>query len=329
LKCFLVEFTSWQNSAYKYGGIAISCGLFKISETDESVAYLIDRAVDAKKEAKKNKADTTVVLFDTTLMNALDRERSIVGSMVNALKKHEFKAFLQPKVSVKTGMVVGAEALVRWIKADNTVIYPDQFIELFERNGFITRVDYAVLDTILDYLTDAISKKEPVVPVSVNFSRRHHDNEDFAKQLYERISEANIPPELIEAEITESSFMGDINRLANNIDYFRERGVKVSIDDFGSGYSSLNMLIDVNVDTIKLDRFFMKNLEDKPGADIIVKHIIKMLKDMGFEVLIEGVETKEQLDMLKGTECDVIQGYYYSKPMPIPEFRKYIAEFKV
>ena len=194
---------------------------------------------------------------------------------------------------------MGAEALVRWVKPDGSMIYPDQFIPLFEQNGFITRVDFHILEQVLKYLREVLDRGEAVVPVSVNFSRLHNDDAHFVQKIKELLDGYGIAPGLLEAEVTESIYMYDLNILRENIRRLQQMGVKISIDDFGSGYSSLNVL-------------------SKVSADVI--------KHLGYQIIAEGVETKRQAEMLKAAECDMAQGYYYARPMPVSEFNKFLQK---
>ena len=216
------------------------------------------------------------------------------------------------------------------IKADGTMVMPGKFIDIFERNGFITKVDFAILDQVMEYLRDALAQGEEVVPISVNFSRRHNEYADFVPNILKRLKDYKVPSDLLEVEVTESVFMSDLNKLTNNLETLRDRGVEISVDDFGSGYSSLNLLSKVAVDTVKLDKQFLDdtmNSEREETALTIIKYLTKMLRHLGFKVLAEGVETSEQLEMLRLADCDIVQGYFYAKPMPIGEFRTFLQEF--
>jgi len=207
---------------------------------------------------------------------------------------------------------------------------PGQFIDIIEKNGFITKIDFCMLEQVMEYLEEAIAAGEEVVPISVNFSRKHNEFEMFVPSIYKRLDKYKVPAELLEAELTESVFMSDYSQLSENIRNMRARGMKISIDDFGSGYSSLNLLPRVTVDIIKMDKQFLDNTLDanqEEQALIVIKYLIKMLKRMGFTVLAEGVETKEQVELLKKADCDIVQGYYYAKPMPIKEFRSFLKRF--
>lgn len=323
------EFTEHCHEKYDQCNLVIASGLYKIQESDSSVAAMLDNANEARKDCKDQKRfQTTVEIFTEEVKRRTASTKVILANMLTAYNNHEYQAYLQPKISLKTGKIAGAEALVRWIKPDGTCMMPGQFVDILERNGFITKVDFQILEQVMEYLQEAIEQGEEVVPVSVNFSRRHNEFENFVPSIFKRLDAYKVPSSLIEAEITESVFLSDLTSLDANIRRLRERGVKLSVDDFGSGYSSLNVLGRVSVDTIKLDRQFLHNQERNDGtAFTIIKYLIKMLKHLGFQVLAEGVETKEQVEMLKEADCDYVQGYFYARPMPIKEFRVFLREF--
>ena len=327
---FTNSFVKRINSRYDQCNLVIATGLYEITENDWSVSSMMDNANEARKQCKTQKVDSAVEIYTDKIRRDLENTRTIVSGMVSAYNNKEFHAYLQPKVSLHTGKVVGAEALVRWIKADGTMVMPGKFIDIFERNGFITKVDFAILDQVMEYLRDALAQGEEVVPISVNFSRRHNEYADFVPNILKRLKDYKVPGDLLEVEVTESVFMSDLNKLTNNLETLRDRGVEISVDDFGSGYSSLNLLSKVTVDTVKLDKQFLDdtmNSEREETALTIIKYLTKMLRHLGFKVLAEGVETSEQLEMLRLADCDIVQGYFYAKPMPIGEFRTFLQEF--
>ena len=327
---FTNAFVQRVNSRYDQCNLVIATGLYEVLENDWSVSSMMDNANEARKQCKTQKVDSAVEIYTEKIRKDLENTREIVSGMVSAYNNKEFHAYLQPKVSLHTGKVVGAEALVRWVKADGTMIMPGRFIDVFERNGFVTKVDFAILDQVMAYLQEALSEGEEVVPISVNFSRRHNEYADFVPNILKRLKDYRVPSELLEVEVTESVFMSDLNKLTNNLETLRDKGVEISVDDFGSGYSSLNLLSKVAVDTVKLDKQFLDdtmNSEREETALTIIKYLTKMLKHLGFKVLAEGVETEEQLDMLRLADCDIVQGYFYAKPMPIAEFRKFLLKF--
>lgn len=320
------EFCARINQKYDQSNLVLVSGFSKVLNRKESPSSAIDRANVARKYGKDT-ANTVVIAYSQEIKARSDAEKAISANMTWALENGEFKAWLQPKISVKTGKIVGAEALVRWQRADGTMIFPDSFIPIFEKNGFIKKIDFAILEQVLCYLRDAMDKGEQVVPVSVNFSRRHNETADFVDKILHRLKEQDIPAAYLEAEITESIFMLDLSTLTSNLHKLKESGIAISIDDFGSGYSSLNVLANVEADVIKLDKKFLEYTSRDSKAPVFVKYLVKMMKRLGYKVIAEGVETKEQLELLRNAECDMVQGYYYARPMPILQFREFLKEF--
>lgn len=327
IKVFAKAFTDDCNKEYPLTNLVLAIGIYQAREEDQNVAAMIDNANEARKKCKEQTAETMVRIYTEDLRQELENVRMINSNILKGLKNQEFHAYLQPKVSLKSGKIEGAEALVRWIRQDGTRVMPDQFINIAEQNGYITKIDFAVLEQVLEYLEDAARGGEEVVPVSVNFSRRNNEFEDFVPHVLERLDEHKVSHELIEAEVTESMYMADLSKVDNNMRKLREQGVEVSVDDFGSGYSSLNILANVSADTVKLDRMFLNNVNKDERGLTVIQYLTKMLKRLGFTVIAEGVETEEQLKWMRMADCDMVQGYYYAKPMSIPEFRVFLKDF--
>lgn len=329
-RSFTQRFCTKTNAKYGQCNLVIAAGIYEVKKGDNNVAAMMDNANEARKKCKAQKVDTSVEVYTEEVKQQTESIKAIETNMVQAYNNKEFFAYLQPKVSLKTGKIVGAEALVRWIRPDGTKMMPGDFVDIFERTGFVTKMDFAILERVMEYLREALSEGEEVVPISVNFSRRHNELEGFVPSILNQLEAYEVPNSLLEVELTESVFMSDLNSLNRNLKSLRACGIEISVDDFGSGYSSLNLLSRVTVDTIKLDKQFLDttlNATQEETALTVIKYLIKMLKHLGFKVLAEGVETEEQLEMLKKADCDFVQGYYYAKPMPIPEFREFLKKF--
>lgn len=326
IKKYLISFCDIINKEYPLGNVNLVCGFSQVmGNDDEAVSVLVDCANVARKHGK-GKGETCFFLYSDKIKIQNETEMNVVTHMTTALENREFQAYLQPKVSLHTGKIVGAEALVRWQRGEGILFYPDQFIPVFERNGFITKVDFYVLEEVLKYLKSAIDAGEEVVPVSVNFSRLHNNDEGFVDKIKTLLDKYNVSPHLLEVEVTESVYMYDFKGLRDKAKRLQDMGVVISIDDFGSGYSSLNVLSKVSADIIKLDRQFLMD-EDGESSTEFIKYLINMIKHLGYKTIAEGVETKEQEEMLKGANCDMVQGYYYARPMPIVNFRQFLVEF--
>lgn len=326
VKAYLMSFCEIVNKEYPHGNVKLVCGFSQIKgEDNESVSVLVDCANVARKHGK-GKGETCFFLYSDNIRIQNETEMNVVTNMTTAMENREFKVYLQPKVNLQTGRMVGAEALVRWQRDGGILYYPDQFIPVFERNGFITKVDFYVLEEVLKYLRNAIDAGEEVVPVSVNFSRLHNSDDTWVDKIKELLDKYNISPHLLEVEVTESVYMYDFKGLRDKAKRLQDMGVVISIDDFGSGYSSLNVLSKVSADIIKLDRQFLVDEAGESSAEFI-KYLINMIKHLGYRTIAEGVETKEQEEMLKGANCDMVQGYYYARPMPIDDFRLFLHDY--
>lgn len=320
------SFCDMINREYQSLNLFLVCGINEIKDEFETISTEVDYANVARKYGKK-KEHTASILYNATIKDENEKQMEITAGMVAALENKEFCAYLQPKVCLKTNKVVGAEALVRWKKADGTMVYPDQFIPVFERNGFIKNIDFYVLESVLQFLKKEIEEGNEVVPVSINFSRQHNEDPEFVQNVLSLIKKYNIPPRLIEAEITESVFVNDFALLQNTVKRLQDEGIAISIDDFGSGYSSLNVLSSITANFIKLDRQFLSWNKENIRFKDFLNQLIVMIKQLGYEIVAEGVETIEQVNMLRDAGCNIVQGFHYAKPMPVEEFKKFIKEF--
>ncbi len=246
--------------------------------------------------------------------------------MHRALEEGEFQAWFQPKVDVTTGRTVSAEALIRWNSAQFGFLTPAAFVPLFEKNGFIQELDFYMLEQVCRFLRDRLDRGEPVFPVSINQSRLHGYNDDYLRRLRETVGHYQIPHELIEMEVTESVLLENMERVEENIGLLRAEGYLVGIDNFGTGYTSLSFLQDVDVDVIKMDRSLLLGAQASEKNLVMLRYLVEMSHAMGMRVVCEGVETPEQAELVRSLECDMIQGYYCAKPMPEREFAQYLQD---
>ena len=300
--------------------IPIICGTYIVTEKDDTMITIHDRANAARKKNKKSGQLLCNNLFYEELerLNMI-KEKEIENSMEKALENHEFQVYLQPKVCLKTGKVIGAEALVRWLHPTKGIIYPNDFIPLFEENGFILKLDQYVFEEVCKLLRRWIDQEKPLRRISVNLSRNHLNKQGFLKEYSEIQKKYNVPPELLEIELTETIVFENLSLLKELIDDIHNMGFLCSMDDFGSGYSSLNVLKEVPVDILKLDRIFFVNEATKRSNDVI-QSVIELAKKLDMETVAEGIETIPQVESLQKMQCDIIQGYVFAKPMPISEF---------
>lgn len=303
--------------------IKLTTGIFFITSKNAGIdpETAVSNANLARKQAKETGADG-VVIFEEKMAEKINREIEILSSIDDALKKKEIKAYYQPKIDSMTGKLIGAEALVRWQKSDGTWLYPDEFIPILEKSGQIVKVDYFMYEEVFSYVRKRIDQRKPVVPISLNVSRIHLKKPGIAAYVESLLEKYNIPPEMIEFEITENVFIENTENVTKFVDEFHEMGVRVSMDDFGSGYSSLNLLSQLPIDVIKLDRCFLRSLNMSDKEKVVVSSIVRMTKDLGMDSLCEGVESDCQSRFLKSIGCDIQQGYYFSKPIAEDLFEK-------
>lgn len=251
-------------------------------------------------------------------------EIKIQSAMEDALRQGEFKIFIQPKVNIRTGEIIGGEALVRWEHKKEGLLRPDEFIPIFEKNGFIIKLDEYVWERVFQVMQGWLNKGIQPVPISVNISRVNVCDSNFAKKLVSLVRIYKVKPKLVPLELTESAFLENTNNIYDFMKRLQVCGFVFSMDDYGSGYSSINMLKNIAVDEVKLDQLFLKEETLSERTRIVLKYSLDMLKELNTKVIVEGVETKEQVEFLKSCNCNYAQGYYFYKPMPIEEFEKLV-----
>lgn len=301
--------------------LSFSCGVFRITEKMD-INTVRANANMARTESKKSVVEE-IVFYDANLKNRRVEEKELEYEAEQALVNKEFLVYFQPKYDVETEKIIGAEALVRWNHPVRGMLSPGWFVPLFEANGFITEVDLYVLNCVCELLEEWKANGIPLICISVNLSRVHLYEADLVERLTEVVKQHEIPPEYIEFELTESAFYEGTDSLLRIMSEIKSAGFRLSMDDFGSGYSSLNLLRRLPVDVLKLDKVFLDDYgakEDENRGRQIVRHVISMAKDLEMNVLAEGVETKDQKEFLQTANCDMIQGYYYARPMPVKEF---------
>ena len=301
--------------------ITLSFGIYIAENSEYSVRHMLDRAGVAQK-ATKNNYKSHVSYFDEALKEQEEIEITIVSEMKRALDNGEFKIYLQPKVDMRTGKIIGSEALVRWVHPEKGLISPRNFIPIFENNGFITELDYYIFDTVSKQLDKWRSEGIPILPVSVNVSRADLYDPNLFPNIVKIVDKYNIPHEDIEFELTESSFISDNYKLIELTQSLQKGGFHVLMDDFGSGYSSLNSLKDIKVDVLKIDINFLPTSKDDERAGKILTSVVSMAQALDLKVVVEGVETRDQADFLISIGAYEAQGYFFFRPMPIEDYEK-------
>ncbi|MEG1049599.1 MAG: EAL domain-containing protein, partial [Oscillospiraceae bacterium] len=292
------------------------------------VSSMCDRSKIAI-QSIKGKFDRCIALYDDNHRKALIEEQEISSQMHKALENGEFIPYYQPKYNLCTGEIVGAEALVRWIHPTKGVIPPQNFIQLFEKNGFISSVDFYMWECVCKYLNGVIQAGKTPLPVSVNVSRVDVYNPNLCDFLQGLVKKYNISPDLLELEITENSYIENAEELIKTINDLKALGFTIEMDDFGSGYSSLNMLSDVPVDVIKLDMRFLQSKNAFSGQKNILSFIVSLANWMDVQTVAEGIETVEQVEFLRSLGYAKGQGYYFAKPMPQAEYEQLLEKNEV
>ncbi len=304
--------------------IACNMGIYVTGGKVHSVDTMIDRAVLAQ---SKIKGSYTIKYnyYTEELRNTMLGEQEIVGMMSTALAEKHFVVYYQPQYNHSTGMLLGAEALVRWKHPEKGIISPGVFIPIFEKNGFITKLDLYVFEQVCVFIRKCLDNDIYAVPVSTNFSRHDIFLPDFVENLEEIRTRYDVPVKYLRVEITESAVMGSSDAVNQVVSKLHDYGYVVEMDDFGSGYSSLNVLKDIELDVIKLDMMFMSEHSASKKGGTILSSIVRMAKWLRLPVIAEGVETIKQADFLRSIGCNYIQGYLYSKPIPEEEFVKVLS----
>lgn len=302
--------------------LVLTSGIYVIKPEDKFLSTALDKATLAQKSVSDSHKSTFAV-YDEKFHQRFTAEKEIELQMKGALEKKEFVVYLQPKVNTTDKSIEGAEALVRW-NHNGKLIPPSNFIPVFERNGFIVELDFYMYEAVFSMIARWISQGKKPCKISVNVSRVHIQKSGFIPRLKRLIKKYGIPTGYVEFELTENMIYEDFDRFLAIINELRAEGFTVSIDDFGSGFSSLNMLKALPVDVMKLDKEFFLQNSMQARDQTVIAGIIQLGKGLGMKIVSEGVETEEQVSFLKTQDCDYIQGYYFYKPMPVDEFEKLI-----
>ncbi len=308
-------------------GFQIRCGVYPVADRSISVSDMCDRAKMAEASIK-HQYGVYYAVYDSSMMMRALREHQLVDGMEEGLEKKQFVLYLQPKHCTETGAVAGAEALVRWKHPELGNISPQEFIPLFERNGFIARLDDYMLGEACSVLNRWRGNGLLPVPISVNVSRLDFIVGDLPERIRRCVDANGIPHALIHLEVTESAYTDNPQKIISDISALRDMGFQIEMDDFGSGYSSLNMLSELPIDILKLDMRFIRSDNDRIAGNKrnILSYIVSLSKWLQLPTVAEGVETREEYEQLKAMGCDLIQGYYFARPMPANDFEAYMRE---
>lgn len=299
--------------------VKLKRGVYQIKNNETDISLMIDKANMARKTLIGEEKECVAVYSDL-LANDMRKADRIESEMETALFNREFKMYIQPKWDILEDKLYGGEALVRWMKEDGNMIYPSDFVPVFEKNGFIEQLDLYMLESACKMIRDQIDEGKPAYPISVNQSRMLLNDPMYINRITEMLSRYQIPKGYIELEITETVFFTEREKMISILNELKEVEVQLSMDDFGSGYSSLNMLKDFPFDVLKIDKEFFSESITSESSKWILRMIIEMAEGLGIRVICEGVETKEQVEMLRKLGCRYVQGYYYSKPIPAENY---------
>ena len=287
-----------------------------------------NRVADAAKMAQAlctNKKGTEIIFYTEKMHDDLSWGNYIKAYVETAIEQDEFVVYLQPKFDIKTEKIKGAEALIRWNYKNRELLSPYRFIPFFEKDGTIDKIDDLVLKKICKTMDRWKKEGKTLYPVSVNLSRTRMYDENLIEKLTGIIDAYGVDHHLIDFELTESATYDNMERMLYVLRELRERGFKISMDDFGTGYSSLSLLTQMPIDTLKIDKSFVDTIagEAERNEDVVLlRHIITLAKELGFVCLAEGAENRIQIDRLRELGCEIIQGYYYSKPIPLGEYEE-------
>lgn len=303
----------------------VECGVYEIKDINMPISVMCDKAKFAVLEMKPGYGNR-FVLYDEKMGRRRQWEHGLVSDMENALKEGQFYVMLQPVYDALSGEPVSAEALVRWQHPEKGLISPADFVPLFERTGFVRKMDAFVREEVYKLLAAQKADGERMLPISINMSRVDLQESGLVEKIEERLASYGLDRQFIKLEVTETAYAENPSEIAAVVSKFRKQGFEVLMDDFGSGYSSLNILKELPVDILKIDMRFMDNFQISRRSGNILISIVRMAKMLKMETVAEGVETKNQVEFLRNIGCDWIQGYYFSKPLLMEDYRKVLRE---
>ena len=302
--------------------VSASAGVYSIPEDfdAENPRDILDKIV-VSSQAAKNGGKESIVYYNDTMVIEKERIMRVQQMFPEALSKGEFVVYYQPKIDIGTEELIGAEALCRWVR-DGEVIAPSEFIPILEQRNDICKLDFYMLDKVCKDIRRWLDQGRDVVRVSVNFSRKHMMDVDFLEHIIRVIDENKVPHKFIEIELTETTTDVEFRDLKHIVNGLQKEGIYTSVDDFGMGYSSLNLIKEINWNVVKVDKSFLPVDGDDENStrNIMFKYVVAMAKEMGLECVAEGVETKNQVEVLKNNDCNLAQGYFFDKPLPKSDF---------
>lgn len=322
-----IKITEFMHNLHGGQSVSVQCGICYLEDLQEdlTVECIIDRANYARKTVKTGR-NIKYAAYNENIRKQLRDEKSIENRMLKSLQNEEFLVYYQPKVDLQTGLATQAEALVRWQTAEGLIIPPDKFIPVFEKKYMISALDQYVFQKVCALIRKRLDSGLPVDTISVNVSRLQFYNPNFVKTYADIKNKFRIPNNLLEIEITESIAFENVLLLEKTIDALKSSGFQISIDDFGTGFSSLSLLKNISIDVLKIDQSFFQQSLHKEKDKIVIKGIIELVNKLNIRTVAEGIETAEQVAFLKAIKCNMIQGYYFYRPMPESAFEEVLAQ---
>lgn len=321
MQAMLEEFSALITPEFPLVNIHLNCGGYIIQKEDTNVSEIVDKAEVARKSARDNYL-IALVFYNEQIEEKAKMEREIIPMFERALKENRILVYLQPKVAIESGQLIGAEALVRMLDDEGKIVPPMSFIPILERTGMIIKLDFCVLDQVCALIQKWLQEGIEPIRISVNLSRFDFQEDGSWEQMLDKIAKFDIPREYLEFEVTETIFYDDVEFIINKLRQLRAKGHKVSMDDFGSGYSSLNTVGLMPIDIIKFDRGFVQNsINNQKGLEIM-SGLVDIFNKINLEVICEGVETEEEEKTIQQCGCDYVQGYYHDRPLPINVFEE-------
>ena len=322
------EFMLRQKEKFPKSNVVLRTGIYYVTPECRSTSYAIDAANYVRQKVKGGEKGS-VRFYDDEMQKQRELENEIVNDMKEAMEQKQFKVYFQPQYSIKSHEIIGAEALVRWERDNGTVLSPNAFIPVYENNGKIIELDFYVFETVVEFIAENLKAGREQVPISINASSLHASDPQTINTYINILKKYSVDPTMVEIELTETAVVSEYESVRKLFDSFQLHGIKTAMDDFGSGYSVLNTIVDIPVDVIKIDRGFITSCLETDRGIYFLKHLIDMIRNLGYQIICEGVETDEQIEILRQIGCDEIQGYWYSKPLKMEDYKELLQSEKI
>ena len=314
-----------QAEKYPEASLRLRSGIYKIEPDCLSASAAIDKANFARKQLRPD-SRRSVLRYDRKMGERQTLANELTNGLNRAMERGEFKLYLQPKFSLKDFSAIGAEALVRWEREDGTVLYPDQFIPILEATGRIVDLDLHMFEQVVEFLKQGARDGLNMLPIAVNASVVLAKYPENARRYEEILQRHQVKAELLEIELTETAAVSEYDYVKKLFACFQEKNMQTSLDDFGAGYSVLNSVVDIPINTVKLDRGFIVRCAENQRGIYFLQQVVNVVKSLGYQVVCEGIETREQVDIMRSVGCDSAQGFWFSKAIPAGEFREKYME---